>query len=336
MTLAEIEEIAKALAPVFKNALKVAIDEQKKALECIFLEKIGELRKEFSASMPAPLDLSGFATKEFVTQSVSENRLAMPDVETLVKEVVNQDGERLKAELMEVIANIPPPKAGEPGENGKSVEIADVLPVLNQLVATKFAELPPPDVAPIVDAAVAKAVAEIPRPQDGASVSVEDVLPQINAEIARKFAELPPPKNGKNGLDALDIMILPAIDFAKSYPRGAFATHNGGLWKSHSQTEGERGWDCIVRGVGDVALEQRNERNFVLVYTDTVGNKKEFHLQVPTMVYRNIWREGTTYERGDTVTWGGSMWHCNKETDVKPGEGQDAWTLATKKGRDLK
>ena len=40
------------------------------------------------------------------------------------------------------------------------------------------------------------------------------------------------------------------------------------------------------------------------------------------------------YERGDTVTWAGSLWHCNEPTTTKPGNAQRAWTLCTKHGRD--
>jgi hypothetical protein len=40
--------------------------------------------------------------------------------------------------------------------------------------------------------------------------------------------------------------------------------------------------------------------------------------------------------RGDVVTFGGSMWHCNAATEEKPGDGSAAWTLAAKRGRDGK
>jgi integrin beta 3 len=57
-------------------------------------------------------------------------------------------------------------------------------------------------------------------------------------------------------------------------------------------------------------------------------------LKWPTMLYRGVYHEGTEYERGDVVTWGGSLWHCDEPTKEKPGT--DSWTLAAKKGRDGK
>ena len=34
--------------------------------------------------------------------------------------------------------------------------------------------------------------------------------------------------------------------------------------------------------------------------------------------YRGVWHEGT-YKRGNFVTHGGCIWHCNADTAVKPG-----------------
>ena len=53
-----------------------------------------------------------------------------------------------------------------------------------------------------------------------------------------------------------------------------------------------------------------------------------------TLVYRGVWRSETEYQFGDFVTWGGSMWHCDKKTTrVSPGSNSPKdWTLAIKKG----
>jgi len=47
--------------------------------------------------------------------------------------------------------------------------------------------------------------------------------------------------------------------------------------------------------------------------------------------------DGTrTYQRGQIVTHGGSLWHCNTDTTAKPDtdDGAKAWTLCVKRGRD--
>jgi hypothetical protein len=49
-----------------------------------------------------------------------------------------------------------------------------------------------------------------------------------------------------------------------------------------------------------------------------------------------VYQAGTMYELGDVVSFGGSGWHCNAPTASKPGNGNLAWTLTIKHGRDGK
>lgn len=64
------------------------------------------------------------------------------------------------------------------------------------------------------------------------------------------------------------------------------------------------------------------------------GRRRE--LKTESQIYRNVYRPETTYERGDQVTFGGSIWHCNKDGAGKPGVDLEGWTLSVKKGRDGK
>lgn len=60
-------------------------------------------------------------------------------------------------------------------------------------------------------------------------------------------------------------------------------------------------------------------------------------LGIPAMIYRGVFKDGHRYEKGDTVTWGGSLWHCDAaETSDKPDGTEKHWTLAAKRGRDGK
>jgi HK97 family phage prohead protease len=60
----------------------------------------------------------------------------------------------------------------------------------------------------------------------------------------------------------------------------------------------------------------------------------ERRLEEQGRAYKGVWRPGT-YAAGCFVTHAGSMWHADKSTDFKPGEG-GGWTLAVKSGRDGK
>lgn len=143
-------------------------------------------------------------------------------------------------------------------------------------------------------------------------------------------------KDGEPGRDATQLDPLPAIDEAKSYPRGTWASHRGGLWKALAQTDGMQGWQVMVDGVAAIgAVEAGNLRSFVLTIATASGKTLELPFHVPAMIYRGIWKEGE-YERGDCVTWGGSMFHCDAEKTTDKPETSPAWKLCAKRGRDGK
>ena len=139
----------------------------------------------------------------------------------------------------------------------------------------------------------------------------------------------------QDGRDALQLEIQPFIDEGKSYPRGSYATHNGGLWRAYEKTHGMRGWECIVDGVSDVDISMNGQRNFTVTVNRASGTSDKKAFDIPAMVYRGVFKSGDEYLPGDTVTWGGSLWHCDEQTQDKPGEtGSKGWTLAAKRGRD--
>lgn len=150
-------------------------------------------------------------------------------------------------------------------------------------------------------------------------------------------------QKGEPGRDALQIDILPAIDPARSYPRSTYAQFGGGIVRSTRTTDPipdgglltDAGWSFVVRGISMLDMRQLDERNFEFsaLFNDGTVEKKSF--TIPAQIYRGVHSEGKPYERGDTVTWAGSLWHCETPTDERPGEG-GAWRLAVKRGRDGK
>ena len=192
-----------------------------------------------------------------------------------------------------------------------------------------------------VESSCSDQIKAIPAPKDGENGKDADMIPLETVErmiaeaVEKAISALQLPKDGKDGRDALELDIQPRIDESKSYTRGALATHNGGLWRAHANTDGMRGWECIVEGVRGVDVEQVDERNIVNVVNMASGKQYKTPITLPTMIYRNVWKEGH-YQKGDVVTWGGCIWHCDQDTDTKPSESAEHWTLAVKKGRDGK
>lgn len=184
-----------------------------------------------------------------------------------------------------------------------------------------------------------KALEDRPVPTngtDGTSVPIEDVQKMVEEAVAKRMADIRMPKDGEPGRDGAHLEILPAIAQDKSYPRGTYAKHDGGLWRSFECTDGMRGWECIVDGVADVKLEAV-EREFTVTTRRSSGAEEVKTITLPVMLYRGVYKEGQEYLGGDTVTWGGSLWHCDSNTVDKPGElGSKGWTLAAKRGRDGK
>ncbi|BDR05952.1 hypothetical protein JNE102603_4792 [Escherichia coli] len=184
------------------------------------------------------------------------------------------------------------------------------------------------EVHPVLQAMVDDAVGTIPVPRDGRDYDPDVLQQAVNDAVSA----LPAPQDGR---DATALEILPAIDDQKSFPRGTYATHQGGLWRAYEKTHGMRGWECLVDGVADIDVSMTGERLFSVVVRQSSGQRTEKTFSLPVMLYRGVFRAGETYHPGDTVTWGGSLWHCNSMTGDKPGEAHSsAWTLAAKRGRD--
>lgn len=96
--------------------------------------------------------------------------------------------------------------------------------------------------------------------------------------------------------------------------------------------QGKPGKDAI--GLGDIKLSYDGARKLT-VALQAGTETKSFDIDLPIPIYRGIYKADTSYELGDMVTFGGSCWHCNEDTQDKPGSGAKSWQLAVKQGRDF-
>lgn len=353
MNLRELETQAKALAPVLKGFVDKALaafrasvtkdlDERDAGIRAEFESAIGaialldpaEVAREAAQHIPRP-ENGRDADPELIRQAVADEFAKLPVPKDGASVTVEDVTPTLVRAVKEAVDALPHP------EPGKSVTIEDVRP----LIAEEISKLPPPkdgksvtldDVAPVLRQAVKEAVDALPPAEPGASVTPEDLRPLIAEEVARAVQALALPKDGEPGRDALQLEILPEIDREKSYMRGTYAKHLGGLWRSFERTSGLKGWECIVEGIGSAAVEQSGERGFELALVLSSGAEVRKKLELPVMIYRGVFSPGD-YLPGDTVTWAGSLWHCDESTCDKPGEsGSKGWRLAVKRGRDGK
>ena len=103
--------------------------------------------------------------------------------------------------------------------------------------------------------------------------------------------------------------------------RGADGLHGRDGAPGERGERGERGADGIAT---------REELNEMI-------EQRFAELQVRTLAdsYREVYRAGETYKRGEVVTWGGSLFLAMADTAEKP-ETTQAWRLVVKHGRDGK
>ncbi|WP_115723476.1 phage gp6-like head-tail connector protein [Klebsiella pneumoniae] len=319
------------------------------------LPDIGAMVSEAVAALPPAQDGKS-VTPEDVRPLLQELVTAAVGEIPVPRDGKDYDPAVLKQAVDDAVAALPP------AQDGKSVTPEDVRPLLQELVTAAVGEIPVPRDGKDYDPAVLKqavddAVAALPPAQDGKSVTPEDVRPLLQELVTAAVCEIPVPRDGKDydpavlkqavddavaalppaqdGRDALQLEIQPFIDEGKCYTRGSYATHNGGLWRAYEKTHGMRGWECIVDGVSDVDISMNGQRNFIVTVNRASGASEKKSFDIPTMVYRGVFKSGDEYLPGDTVTWGGSLWHCDEQTQDKPGEtGSKGWTLAAKRGRD--
>jgi hypothetical protein len=93
----------------------------------------------------------------------------------------------------------------------------------------------------------------------------------------------------------------------------------------------------VLAGIADIRGELAGDnRTFLQTIELSDGKSIVSKTKLPTPLHRGVFRDGTTYERGDFVQWGGNLWHANETTTDKPLEGCKSWALAARRGRDGK
>lgn len=181
-----------------------------------------------------------------------------------------------------------------------------------------------------------------PRGEKGADgIGGKDGAPGKDGRDGREGKDGLNGKDGAPGRDAFELDILPAIDERRSYPRGTFAKHRNGLWRAIGNTDGMRGWDCVVAGVHSVIIDRADERDFTVGVELSAGEAMLHRFALPIVLDRGVYVPDHKYAKGDGVTFGGSWWIAQVDgpTDkpgIPGGEGGNHWRLAVKRGRDGK
>lgn len=288
--------------------------------------------------------------REYVAKATEPLLAQIADLQAQIKSLpVPKDGkdadpEQVKAMVDAAIAAFPAPKDGKDAEPVdfdamvKTVVAAipvprdgmDVDPLeLKALVDAAVAALPKAkdgengqDAAPIdVDAVVARVQAAVPVPKNGENGKDAEVdYDRIGKAIEEVVAALPKPKDGKDAdpihPDTLELLVVKQVDAAVS-KLPVIVKH------------GENGKDGLSLEDFDLALGEDGRTLILrLIHGETVVEKS---VKWPVQIYRGVYKSGAEYAHGDTATWDGSSWHCERDTKAEPGNGPD-WKLMVKRG----
>lgn len=228
-----------------------------------------------------------------------EVKALMSAVAVTVKEYIGPLLVRIKA--LEERELIPGPQ-GEPGENGApglQGEPSEPGPQGEPGERGKQGE-PGNDGAPGMDGAPGKDGA------DGKSITLDDVRPMLEAELSK---------------------------WALDFERRAQTTLERAIDKMPMPKDGVPGKDGKdAFSLEDFSIDYDGERIITLKFQQ--GERLvSRELYIPAMIYRGIHREENTYQQGDCVTLGGSVWFAKNTPQGRPGISDD-WQLCVKKGRD--
>jgi hypothetical protein len=317
----DTEQYASVVVGVIKSALK-PIQERLAALESRTVTDgkdgspgaPGRDGKDADESLIRVLE-SDLAAVRYELAEIKAARPEPVDLPALVKAAVSAE-----------VALIPAPKDGEPG---RSVELADV----EQLVKA--------------------AMDAIQRPQDGRSVTVDDVAPLVVAEVAKAVSALPVPPEPVSVADAL---IARDGQLTVTFTDGTVKSVGVVVGKDADPEDIRR---LVVEAVAEIPRpkdgvdgrdgigfddfdERLEEDGRTVTRTYRAGARvKEIRHTLPAILYRGLYDPATAYEKGDAVTWGGSMWIAKETTtSVAPDEnspaGKKAWALSVMRGRQGK
>lgn len=334
MKQSDIALLMKGMAPV----IAALVEKSAQPL----LTRIAEL-EQVIADQPAPkeVDEAGIASRaasvaaDIVRPMLDDLRKGietppeapeLPNVAEMIKEAVQALEDRRAQDAAQV-------KSWMDG-------IDERLDALPKHVEPK--EFDPEEVRGVLAEEVARAVAALPEPQDGKSVTIEDVAPLIEHAVTRAMTGIRVPADG--------VGLAGAVQDHKG--NLIITLTNGGTVDVGRVAGKDADMDAILAKIKELVDAIPKPRDGIdglgfdgmdLVIGDdgvalkfTLGNKvKAFALPVP--FYRGVYSPEKSYRKGNTVTWGGSLWIALKDNpEGKPDTPDSDWVLSVKKGQNAK
>lgn len=162
-------------------------------------------------------------------------------------------------------------------------------------------------------------------------LNLDDIADVVAAAVAPFQAQLAEQQKTLDGLRDLRGIADAVID----RDGGLVLTFSDGRTKEMGRIVGKDGDNGATFTLDDFDIVQGDdERTFKFCFTHG-AEMHSFEFAFPVAIYRGVWKE-KEWQRGDMVTWAGSVWHADKATGAKPDTPDSGWRLAVKRGRDGK
>jgi hypothetical protein len=223
---------------------------------------------------------------------------------------------RARIELLEKWAALPPRdgKDGQDGAPGKDADPSAIIELKAEVAALAF-DLQ----SKLTEAEHVKSVTpdDLRVVYDSAKAELAETFQEM---LAKAIAALPKPKDGVDGQPGRDGRDgMPGIPGTKGMDGAPGA--NG--------QDGAPGRDGSLE---HLKADYDGERTITLCHKDGAPIDGGV-IRLPIPLDRGVWRPEGEYVKGDTATFGGSLFIAQKDEPGKP-EAGDGWRLAVKRGRD--
>lgn len=318
----ELEAQAKALAPVFGRLLEKAASDLREEFKAQIAERdsrIEALQKALEAQPSVEL--------------IAEQAAALVPVPKNGEDGASADMDALKSHLEELVKAIPAP------QDGKSVTIDDLTPMIREEAA--------------------KAVYELPPAKDGESVTAEDVRPMLAEMVGEAVKAIPPAEAGKDAdmgalkthlselVKGIQVHSAPSVQEIADAVSAGFERRFSDQqlsWERLARETLEKaadrmpvpkdGRDALSLESFDMELGEDGRTVTVKMQAGEVVIEKS--VKIASVIDRGVYSAEKCYEQGDGTTYGGCYWIAQKDAPGGVPGGSADWRLAVKKGRDGK
>lgn len=276
-------------------------------------------------------------------------------IEQLEKELAERPD--LESIAQQAAALIPAPKNGEDGEPADMEALKSYLEELVKAIPEPQdgQSITVDDVTPMIREEVAKAVADVPPAKDGESVTAEDIRPMLAEMVGEAIKSLPPAAPGKDAdMDALRShleSLVKSIELPKAASveevAAFFERRFSDLtlhWERQVREDTSKaldripapkdGRDALPLESFDIELCEDGRTVTVKMQAGEVVLEKS--VKIASVIDRGVYSAEKGYEQGDGTTYGGCYWIAQKDAPKGVPGGSADWRLAVKKGRDGK